>query len=218
MKTVVAVYTGRGLADLLTDIARRTLPNVRFVNLVDENIIGEVGRAGGLDDATAARLLRYYAAAETLGADLILNTCSSVGEAVYKARETFKTPILRIDEPMAREAVQNYRRIAVIATLRTTLEPTLRLLKREAAAQGRKIEAVEGLAQGAFEALIGGSPEKHDELILETAKSLAPHVDCIVLAQGSMARMEAGRAEKAGVPVLSSPRRAIDEIGRLLAE
>ncbi|MNR67043.1 hypothetical protein D3C85_1908360 [compost metagenome] len=52
---------------------------------------------------------------------------------------------------------------------------------------------------------------------METAVRVAEQADALVLAQGSMARMEAQLAERIGKPVLSSPRRSVLEIKRLLA-
>jgi len=63
------------------------------------------------------------------GADYILVTCSSIGAAVEKAAETANIPVLRVDQPMADLAVQTGKRIGVIATLQTTLEPTADLVR-----------------------------------------------------------------------------------------
>jgi len=139
------------------------------------------------------------------GADYIFNTCSSVGDVADTARFFMPVPLIRIDEQMALKAISLSARIGVLATLPTTLQPTADLLERLAAQQGKKIELVDGLAKGAFQAAMGGNPEKHDELILEASKTVAPKVDVIVLAQGSMARMEEKLAAETGKTVLSSP-------------
>ena len=209
MKTVAAVYTGQGLAEAIKKIFTELLPEVRLVNIIDDGLIHDVIRAGAVDSRLARRLTAYIPQAQELGAEAILTTCSSVGEVVDIARGLVDIPIIRIDEAMAREAAGYYGRIGVIATLPTTLAPTMRLLRAQAAAQGRTIQVLDGLASGAYQALIGGSPETHDRLILESAQRLADRCDAIVLAQGSMARMEASLAEQTGKPVLSSPRRGI---------
>jgi len=53
--------------------------------------------------------------------------------------------------------------------------------------------------------MMSGNREKHDLLILEASKKIASQVDVIVLAQGSMARMEQLLAKETGKIVLSSP-------------
>ena len=102
--------------------------------------------------------------------------------------------------------------IGVVATLRSTLDPTMRLLQIEADKIGKKVTAVDGLAAGAYQALIDGHPEQHDQLIAETVMKLAENVDCILLAQGSMARMEAKLNEMVSIPVYASPQLCLDAI------
>ena len=76
------------------------------------------------------RLVGHIDSAAQAGAGVVLVTCSSIGEGVRVARELFDFPVLRIDEPMAERAVDAGRRIGVLATLQTTLAPTVRLLRR----------------------------------------------------------------------------------------
>ena len=73
------------------------------------------------------------------------------------------------------------------------------------AAVGKTVEVVEGLAEGAFAAVINGDTARHDSLILDAARCVSDCVDVLVLAQGSMARMEKTLADETGKPVLSSP-------------
>ena len=64
---------------------------------------------------------------------------------------------------------------------------------------------VRGLAEGAYRILRQGQPERHDEMIIETAAKIAHRSDVFVFAQASMARVEARIRERTGKPVLSSP-------------
>jgi Asp/Glu/hydantoin racemase len=204
--TVVAVYTGQGLCDPLKAVFKDLLPDVRLINLIDDSLIADVNRAGRITPAVYGRLLNYYQIAEGMGADVIFNTCSSVGEVADEAQRFIGVPIVKIDDAMAARAAVSYDRIAVLATLPSTLEPTMRLIRRHAEAAGRSVEMISGLAEGAFDALVSGWPEEHDRILLETAKRAAGEADVLVLAQGSMARMEKQLAGLIGKPVLSSPR------------
>ncbi len=206
MATVVAVYTGQGLADPLKAVFKELLPDCRLVNIIDDSLIGDVVKAGFIPEGVEKRLMRYYASGEEIGADIILNTCSSVGEIADKARETLQTPIVKIDEAMAALAVEQFDSIAVLATLPSTLDPTMRLLRKAAAERGKVVTLVSGLAAGAFDALVAGDPGEHDRLLLETAIRAGAEADALVLAQGSMARMEGALQAAIGKPVLSSPR------------
>ena len=205
MTTIAAVYTGQGLSEPLRKIFEEYLPGCRLVNIIDDSLIHEVNEAGGVDKQVIRRLLKYYQIGADIGADIIINTCSSVGEVVDIARNIIEVPIVRIDEPMAKQAVEKYESIGVLATLPTTLNPTKRLIKSQASLLGKEVHITEGLAKGAYQALIGGKPDEHDGLILETAREIAGNVDCIVLAQGSMARMQEKLHKETQTEVLSSP-------------
>ena len=217
MKTIVAIYTGHGLAEPLKTLFSEYLPEVCLYNIADDSLIQHVIRDGKVTQSVAVRLTQYYKIAVDIGADYILNTCSSVGEVADAARKLFDTPILKIDEPMAKDAVNSYEKIAVLATLPTTLKPTVNLIKRQADQLGKRVSVIEGLAEGAYQALIEKRPDKHDELILQAAKKVAAQADVIALAQGSMARMENDLKEKTGIPVLSSPPLCIREIKSVLS-
>jgi len=216
MRTIAAIYTGVALVKPLSDQLKEALPGFRIMNILDDSLIAEIIAEGRLTPAVRRRLYSYYDAAASAGAELILNTCSSIGDAVYSAREFIPVPIVRIDEAMARRAVAEASRIAVLATLSTTLDPTISLVKRCAAEAGKTVTAISAVAEGAFPAITAGDAATHDRLIAETAKKVAEDCDVILLAQGSMARMEAPLRELTGKTVYSSPRLAIEMLKKLL--
>ncbi|WP_320122394.1 aspartate/glutamate racemase family protein [uncultured Sphaerochaeta sp.] len=214
--TIAAIYTGAALVKPLSDLMKETLGDYKVMNILDDSMIADIIEAGGMTKAVKRRLYGYYEIACASGAELILNTCSSIGDAVYGARDFFPIPIIRIDEPMARRAIELTDSIAVLATLPTTLDPTIRLLQRCAQEAGKSIRTISALAEGAFPAITAGDAETHDRLIAETAKRVADSCDVILLAQGSMARMEKPLADLTGKTVLSSPRLGVEQIKGLL--
>ncbi len=212
MKTIAAVYTAAAIVEPIKSLFEEILPDCRLVNIIDDSLIEDVIRAGEVTLPVTRRLMRYYLACEDLEADAILNTCSSIGEVASMARSMIRIPLIKIDEPMARKAVVLSESIAVLATLPTTLQPTVRLVKNMADQAGRKIQVIEGLAEGAFQALVSGDPGKHDELLKKTAERVAEKAEVLVLAQASMARMETSLAELTGKTVLSSPRSGVEAV------
>lgn len=189
----------------LTETFKRLIPEVEVEHIAESSLIKEVIANNAMTPAVRRRLLDYYNAAADSGADVIFNTCSSVGDIADLGNQICRIPVFRIDKPMAEKAVQEAKRIGVISTLPTTLDPTCRLLQNCAKAAGKEIELVEGLADGAFAAGQSGDGETHDRLIAEAAQKIADKVDMFVLAQGSMERMEKRLAELTGKPILSSP-------------
>ena len=202
MKHVICVHTAMALVEPLTKIFTELLPEVKVNHIADSSLIKEVIANNEVTPAVRRRLLSYYNAAADAGADVVFNTCSSVGDY---GNMYARVPVFRIDQPMAAQAVAHYNRIGVISTLPTTLDPTCRLLQNEARKAGREVTLVEGLADGAFAAGQSGDGATHDRLITEAAQRIAADVDMFVLAQGSMARMEQRLSELTGKTVLSSP-------------
>lgn len=212
MKKIAAVHTAMPMVEPTKSLFAEILPEVKLFNIVDDSLIQDVIAESKVTKGVSSRLKDYYQAAVDAGADLIFNTCSSVGDVAIEARTFIPIPIIKIDDAMAEIAVKRFDRVGVMATLQSTLDPTIRLIEAVAQEKGKSVEIVDGLAKGAFEAMIGGDANEHDDLLRETAKSIADSVDGIVLAQGSMARMQEELEALAGVPVLSSPRLGVESI------
>src|SRR5215470_5392655 len=164
-KRLGLLHTSATLVPIFEQLCKAKLPNVAVFNLVDDSLIKDCISHGNLRPQTARRVAQHVAAAEDAGADFILVTCSSIGPAVETAATLASVPVLRVDQPMADRAVASGVRVGVVATLRTTLEPTADLIRRRAAAAGKTVELKARLCEGAFDALIGGDPEKHDALV-----------------------------------------------------
>ena len=216
MRTVAAVFTAQSIVESTKQLFAELVPDCRVISIIEDAMIQDVIRAGRVTPEITRRLIRYYLAAEDTGADLIFNTCSSIGDVAIMARNLVRIPLVKIDDAMAAEAVRIGTRVGVLATLETTLAPTVRLVTAQVEKAGRTVSVVEGLAKGAFEALVARQAEKHDELVTSVAERVAGQADVIVLAQGSMARMEETLAKRTGKPVLSSPRRGVLEVKETL--
>ncbi len=216
MTTIVVVHTGPVTVQPIKDQFKEQLAEARIINIVDDSLLNDVRAAGHLTPEVTSRLFSYMSNAQAMGADIILNACSSVGEATDVLRGMIRTPIVKVDETMAEEASRIGSRIGVVATVKTTLEPTTRLIRRKADEHGRRVEITERIAEGAFDALLAGDAERHDMILKQTILDLAEQVDVVVLAQVSMARLVPALG-KTRVPVLSSPRSGVEAVKRALA-
>lgn len=216
MKTVVAIHTAMPMVEPTRELFARHLPGVRLINILDDSLIQDVIGAGEVPAAVEKRLYQYFNSAIDAGADVIFSTCSSVGDIALKARKNMEVPLVKIDDAMARQAVLESGSIGVLATLSTTLDPTVRLIRHFASELGKEVIIAEGLAEGAFQAVISGDKDRHDRLILEAAKLLSTKVELFVLAQGSMARMEEEIARVTGKRVMSSPERGVLQVKEVL--
>ena len=217
-KTLGLIHTSATLVPVFQQLCSQYLPKVKVFNIVDDSLIKNVISCGELTPANARRVVNYVGSAEVAGADFILVTCSSIGAAVEAAAGLTGVPVLRVDQPMADKAVQTGKRIGVVATLSTTLQPTSDLVKRRAAVAGKTIELETVLCEGAFDALMSGDTATHDAMVAKALRELSARTDVIVLAQASMARVADGLApEDKKVPILASPGIAIQHIASVLS-
>ncbi|MFV0441474.1 MAG: aspartate/glutamate racemase family protein [Lachnospirales bacterium] len=171
----------------------------------DPTVLSDAREAGYVTPKAAAKLISLYMDAVKDDADAIINLCSSVGEVADASMDISKyigVPIVRVDEEMCREAVRVGKKIAVMATLPTTLEPTKNTVLRVAREMGKKVELVDALVEGAF----GLNQSEFKELMAKKANEVAGEVDVILFAQGSMAYCEGYISDLCKKTVLSSPR------------
>jgi Asp/Glu/hydantoin racemase len=212
MPKLAIIHTTPATVESMKALAIELLPSCDLVNFVDDSILPQLASNGGDLREVDERLIHYARFAEQVGADVILEACSSVGEVVTKMQAAVSIPIVRIDEAMAEEAVQRGNRLGVAATLKTTLAPTARLLQAKAAAAGRQVEITPLLIEGAYQKLMAGDREGHDTLLIEKLQDLARDMDVVVLAQASMARVLPGIPTAERSKFMSSPRLAMQRV------
>lgn len=216
-KVVAMIHTSSTMEPVFERLRREKHLDVDLLHITDDSVISDVIADGCLSGAVSDRVRKHIAAAEAAEADYILVTCSSIGGAVDEAQKVMRVPLMRVDQPMADRAIGLGRRIGVLATLQTTMDPTCNLLRDRAKAAGKEIELVARVCSGAFDAFLTGRLDEHDAQVSQALRELAAEVDVVVLAQASMARVaESLPAGEIKTPVLSSPGLAMEHLASLL--
>ncbi|BDT68583.1 hypothetical protein os1_27680 [Comamonadaceae bacterium OS-1] len=175
-------------------------PQAQVINLLDDSLSADLARSGrGLDAAMHQRFARLAQYAVDTGAEGILFTCSAFGpciEAVARAHP--QIPVLKPNEAMVAEAVEQGGTLGLIASF----GPTLQSMPPEFP-PGQRLELA--LAEGALDALNRGDGARHDALVAAQARALqARGCDRIALAQFSQARARAACVAATGLPVLTT--------------
>lgn len=181
--------------------------SVHIRHRVDEQLLAESVKAGRITDPIRAGIASAIRGLANDGATLIVCTCSTIaGEA--EAASVSNCSVLRVDRPMAEEAVASGRRIIVIAALRSTLAPTMALLRQVAANTKRSPVFVEVLNEAAWPLFEAGEHAAYAAEIARSIETATCPGDLVLLAQTSM---EPARefVRHLGVPVLSSPRSGV---------
>lgn len=215
-KKVAVIHTSFVSVNDLKALFQEILPEVEMMNIVDDSLLAEVSSVGHITPAIVRRISAYALQAEALGADLIFNQCSSVGEAVNLVRPMLHIPYLKVDEAMAEEAVRLGSRISVVATVKSTVGPSTRLVEQAAEKAGKKAAVRRCLVDGALDILMKeGNKEKHNRLVLEAIHKAEADSDVIVLAQGSMIGLIPLLGD-VKIPVLTSPRLGVERVKQTL--
>lgn len=215
MKKIGVIHTTKATVDSLTELIKSKIEDVEVYNILDDSILRDM--AGEKDTGMVRwRWLEYAKILEKLGMDIILSACSTVGGFAEEADHELRVPVLRIDEAMAEKAVAQGEKIGVFATLNSTLNPTVSLIKRKAEKAGRTVSVRAVLVEGAYDALMSQNKELHDSKIAEALKGCQGEVDVIVLAQASMASAVSASLGLDQNQILTSPVLGIDRLKECL--
>src|SRR4051794_39206273 len=192
------------------------MPEARVLNLLDEGLLTEVERRGGLTAECVDRLVAQIGMVVDAGAEAVLLTCTAYSTVVPEVQARVAVvPVLAVDQVMVETAVARASRIGVLATVAAGLEQQCAMLERAAERAGKHIEVISSLHPEAMAALQRGDTATHDRILVEAVPALAEQVDLVLLAQASMARV-APLLEDVRVPVLTSPRLAVQRLREVL--
>lgn len=204
MTKVAIFHTSAATLNLFQTLSASIMPDVEIMHIVEDSMIRDVMKNGGPTPAINARIVGYVQAAERAGCLAFMTACSSIGASVEQCQPLTSMLVTRIDEAMVESAIGQGRRIAVLATVETTLKPTLEFVKRKAEALGKNNEIMSTLMPEAFTALLAGDLVTHDRIVSAGLREALSKADVVILAQASMARVMQGM-EKPAIPVLTSP-------------
>ena len=217
MKKAAIIHTSFVSVEILKELFAEIMPDVSLMNIVDDSLLAEVIANGSITPGIVRRICGYALEAERQNADIILNQCSSVGEAVDIARTMIKIPYVKIDKPMGEKAVSMGKKIGVIATVSSTVGPSCRLLEQTAVEMGKEVDVKPYLVDGALDVLMKeGNRKKHNKLVLDAIKKAENECDVILLAQGSMIVLlpELSDIKK---PLFTSPRLGVENVKKVLS-
>ena len=216
MKKVVIIHTSFISVDTLNRLFAEIVPEVKVHNIVDDTLLPEIMASGGVTDKIVKRYCAYAVQAESTGADMIFNQCSSIGPAADVAAKMLGIPLLKVDQAMAEEAVARGPRISVVATIGTTLKPSVALIENVAREKGAEVRVNSVLLPEAYEALfLRKDTQTHNRIIIEKIREIEPESDVIVLAQGSMVTL-LDDLQDVSVPLLTSPRSGVTRARKVL--
>ncbi|MBK1783963.1 aspartate/glutamate racemase family protein [Prauserella cavernicola] len=174
-------------------------PAVRLWNLLDDTLVADAERAGGLTAALRTRMRTLIGYAIDGGADAVVLSCSMFGPV---AAEQYDVPVLSSDAALF-DAVARLApgRATVLGPFPAATEDTVARLR---AHLGHSTTVSGVVVAGVREALASGQPARAGELIAAAATD-AGHADVLVLGQFSLAPARDEAQAALPIPVFSSP-------------
>ncbi len=218
MPTIVFLHTVLSVIPQFSQLCRELLPaDIAAWHIGDEILARVAVEQGKLSPFLYRRVADHVVAAEVAGASLVQLTCSSISPCVDPVRHLVGIPVLKVDEPMVNRALSIGSRIGLVATAPTALRPTTALIATRAAVLGKQA-AIDGLlCNEAYAYLVSGDLETHDRIVRASLLQLLCRNDVVLLAQASMAHVaDTISAEERLVPILSSPRLAVERLRDVL--
>jgi hypothetical protein len=225
--TVAMVHaTPAAMAPAVTAFGER-FPEAALWHLLDDRLVSDAERAGGLVPPLRRRMLSLIGHALAGGADGVLLTCSMYGPVARLAAQLWDRPVAGSDEAMyERVAAERPARVAVLGSLETAVADSARRLRRVLAGDGADGEPPEAggprpgdgpatevvgvLCPGAAAAATAGDGAALLASLRSAAEPLAGEVDLFLLGQYSLTPARAELQAALEVPVWSPPHVAAD--------
>jgi Asp/Glu/hydantoin racemase len=208
MTTIGFLHTADVHVATFDRLVAERAPAAHTVHEVRADLLDTARRNGLADPAIEAGIAESVVALERRGVDVIVCTCSTISGLAERPPAPTHAPVLRVDRPMAASAVRDGRRIAVVATVDSTIEPTLSLLHEEAVSAGVDVEIESLPCFDAWPMFERGDLDAYHRLIAAHVDAIDASYDCVVLAQATMAPAAALVAEPERVR--SSPVAAVE--------
>ena len=183
-------------------------PGIPVRHEVDASLLSDATEQG-LTPVIIERTRQALLNASSSGAKIVVCTCSTLGSIAEVLDESARgVSYMRVDRPMADQAVATGQHILIVAALETTLNPTRTLLESSARNRHPAAQLNTMLVPDAWDSFLQGDTRNYQSMIaayLDDKKNYPNgQPDVIVLAQASMAPA-AELCTRVEVPVLSSP-------------
>ena len=110
-----------------------------------------------------------------------------MGEVADVYAKEVGIPVMKVEEPMCREAAALGTRFAIIGTVETSMGPVARIIEGLGKEEGKVMDCRLFVQKAAWDALVAGKPEEHNRILLENIRKLDEEgYDAIVMSQVSM--------------------------------
>lgn len=186
-------------------------PEAERVNLLDDGLTIDRAKEERLSQRLTDRFVALGQYGYSMDAQGILVTCSAFGPAIDQLAASLPIPVLKPNEAMFEAALQQGKRIGMLATFGPSLVTLCEEFERYAQQTGSPATLETVLVPDAIDLLRNGDVSSHNRLVAEAAPKLS-HCDAIMLAHFSTSRAAESVRGRVSVPVLTAPHAAVNKM------
>ncbi len=216
-KTVALVSSTPAVFGPMEAAFREVFPEAQILHILDETLIEDFRREGGLSPHSRHKALQMALTAQEANVDGILVTCSTLSPSIDDFRPFLKIPIIKIDEPVIEEVVQKADTIGLLATAETVLKSVEPLVKKKALDFGRKVSLCR-FVKGDVWPLLQKDMAAFYRAIAEAAAEAARECQAVILTQVSIAPGRDYVEEKLRDKIYASPIYAVQTLRKILSK
>lgn len=179
-KSICIIETGTGTQQKLMETCACVLPEVKAYQIIDDSLLPSIVKAGSLTPAIKQRFLGYYKMADDLHVDAILHSCTLAASLVDYLRQFFATPIVRLDEGMARKAVAVGGKVVVFGSMQLSIDNHSALIRDIASKEGKSINITGHLLHNVKDTAATAAEIKAAAVDADVVSLSQPSMDCLV--------------------------------------
>jgi len=192
-------------------------PEAQLWNLLDDRLVVDADRAGGLTPALHDRMSILIRYAVDGGADAVQLSCSMYGPVANAAAGAHDVPVLASDQAMFEHVVEaGVGRVAVLGSLSSAASDSAERLRAALAERSPGTIVEERVVAGAAAAASADDADELSALMSAAAADAGADFDLIVIAQYSLTPSLDAMAAASSLPVLSPPHLAASTLRGLL--
>jgi hypothetical protein len=203
LPVVAVIHANPATMDPVRSAFSDVFPGAELWHLLDDRLVGDAERAGGLTEPLHRRMATLIGYAVEGGADAVQLACSMYGPVAGAV--SHQVPVLASDQAMFDEAVRlRPSRVVILASLEPAANDSTERLGAALAAAGLEPRVDSVVVPEAKAASAAGDMDELGRVLAEAAAKLGD-VDVVVLAQYSLAPVIGRIQDAVRAPVLSGP-------------
>lgn len=203
--TIVFLHTSDVHVATFDALRDRIAPEIGVRHVVREDLLSLAVAQGGITGLVQEAAFEAMTGALTPAAQVLICTCSTLGPVAEAFDADAPIPVLRIDRPMADQAVLHTRHIAVCGTLATAVSATASLVRSSAEyLKQPSVVVTDHLFLSAWPLFERGDLEAYYRTVALGLRGVSMTTELILLAQASMEPAIA-LCKNIDIPIWSSP-------------